>query len=162
MAHYVSRDFAGYLRTHRDAVQKPFLLEALSDCVERWSIPGALVIGDAAPTMSPVGGQGLNIALRDAIVAANHLIPVLAPSTPDRQAVATALAAIEAARLPEIRRIQTLQAQPPKLMLSRAWWGEPVRRLVGALLGSTAVRRRAAGRVSVFFHGVTQVSLENP
>ena len=161
MAHYVAPDFAAHLREHRDAIEKPFLLESVSDSVEHWSIPGALVIGDAAHTMSPVGGQGLNIALRDALVAANHLIPVLLPSTPDHQAVAAALMAIEAERLPEIQHIQALQAQPPKLMLSRAWWGEPIRRLIGALLGSAAFRQRAFGRVSVFFSGVTEVHLEN-
>jgi len=35
--------------------------------------------------MSPVAGQGINIALRDAIVAANHLVPLLSKSaSPDR------------------------------------------------------------------------------
>lgn len=160
MANHVSPDFADHLRTHRDAVHKPFLLDTVSDCVDRWSTPGALVIGDAAHTMSPVGGQGINIALRDAIVAANHLVPVLSQPEPDGNALAAALDAVEAERMPEVRHIQTLQAQPPKVLLSRAWWGEPVRRIVGALLSKPAVRQRAAGRVSAFLYGVTEVQLE--
>ena len=159
MANHVSPDFADHLRAHRGAVQRPFLLDVVSDCVNRWSTPGVLVIGDAAHTMSPVGAQGINIALRDAIVAANHLLPVLSTLEPDGNALAAALDAIEAERMPEVRHIQALQAQPPKVLLTRAWWGEPVRRMVGVLLSKPAVRQRAAGRVSAFFYGVTEVRL---
>ena len=159
MANHVSPDFADHLRAHRDAVHKPFLLDVVSDCVERWSAPGALVIGDAAHTMSPVGGQGINTALRDAIVAANHLVPVLSEPDPNGDALTAALAAIEAERMPEIRQVQALQAQPPKLLLSHAWWGEPLRRIAGALLSKPAVQQRAAGRISIFLDGVTEVQL---
>ena len=160
MAGHVSPDFADHLRIHRDTVQKPFLLDVVSDCVERWSAPGALVIGDAAHTMSPVGGQGINIALRDAIVAANHLGPILTQTHFELSDLSAALDRIEVERMSEVRQIQALQAQPPKVLLSRAWWGEPVRRLVGALLSKNAVRQRAAGMVSVFFYGATEVQLE--
>jgi 2-polyprenyl-6-methoxyphenol hydroxylase-like FAD-dependent oxidoreductase len=160
MSNHVSSDFADHLRAHRDAVHKPFLLEAVSDCVQPWSVPGALVIGDAAHTMSPVGGQGINIALRDTIVAANHLVPVLSQQVPDDNALAAALDAIEVERTPEVRQIQALQAQPPKVLLSRAWWGEPVRRIVAALLSKPALRQRAAGRVAAFLYGVTEVQLK--
>jgi 2-polyprenyl-6-methoxyphenol hydroxylase-like FAD-dependent oxidoreductase len=159
MANHVSPDFSEHLRAHRDAVDKPFLLDAVSDCVDRWSAPGVLVIGDAAHTMSPVGGQGINIALRDAIVAANHLAPVLCQPEPDGNSLAAALDAIETERMLEVRAVQSLQAQPPKVLLSRAWWGEPVRRIAGVLLSKPAVRQRAAGRVSPFFYGVTDVQL---
>ncbi len=158
MTRHVSPDFAAHLNAHRDAVQKPFLLDAASDRVARWSKPGLLVIGDAAHTMSPVGGQGVNIALRDAIVAANHLLPPLTSATPDPLQLDAALRAIEAERLPEVEPIQALQAQPPKLLLSRAWWGEPLRRLAGTLLRREAVRSRAADRVAAFFYGVTEVA----
>ena len=160
MSNHVSSDFADHLRAHRDVVHKPFLLEAVSDCVQRWSTPGALVIGDAAHTMSPVGGQGINIALRDAIVAANHLVPVLSQPAPDGSALGAALDAIQAERMPEVRQVQALQARPPKVLLSRAWWGEPVRRVVAALLSKPALRHRAASRVSDFLYGVTEVHLE--
>ena len=39
------------------------------------------MIGDASHTMSPVGAQGINLALRDSIVTANELIPVLESAT---------------------------------------------------------------------------------
>ena len=160
MANHVSPDLAAHLRANRDAVHKPFMLSTVSDCVDRWSAPGVLVVGDAAHTMSPVGGQGVNIALRDAIVTANHLVPVLTRSSPDPDELTAALHAIEKERMLEVRRIQALQAQPPKLVLSRAWWGEPVRSVAAALLSSPFVRRRVGNRASAFLHGVTEVRLD--
>jgi 2-polyprenyl-6-methoxyphenol hydroxylase-like FAD-dependent oxidoreductase len=48
------------------------------DRLRRWYRPGLLCIGDAAHAMSPVGGVGINLAIQDAVAAANVLIPVLA------------------------------------------------------------------------------------
>ena len=154
MANHVTEDFAAHLRANLDAVQRPFLLDAASECVESWSKPGVLLIGDAAHTMSPVGGQGLNIALRDAMVAANFLVPALA-----RADVDAALRLIEQQRTPEVHFIQKMQAMPPKFMLSRAWWAEPLRNAAGYLLSKSGVRGRAAHRVAPFLHGVTEVQL---
>jgi len=159
MANHVSQDFAAHLLLHRDAVQRPFLLNVASDRAVRWSTPGTLLIGDAAHTMSPVGAQGINVALRDTIVAANHLVPVLSSGAIDPQRVAAAARAIEAERMLEIGRVQQLQALPPKLVLSRAWWGEPLRRLAAAMLSRPAMRGRAAGTMQLFSRGVTEVQL---
>ena len=63
---------------HREAVAGATLLDVICGRLTEWTVPGLLLIGDAAHPMSPVGGQGVNIALRDALVAANHLVPVLA------------------------------------------------------------------------------------
>jgi len=160
MANHVSDDLAAHLKAHAEAAEKPFLLDTVSDCVTSWSAPGALVIGDAAHTMSPVAAQGVNIALRDAIVAANHLVPVLTREIPELQQVDQALRAIEAERMLEVAPIQQLQAQPPKVVLARTWWGEPVRRIIGALLSQRRFRERAAQRVAVFPFGTTDVKLK--
>ena len=77
MARHASPDLAAHLLEHRGDATAPFLLSTVSDRVDRWTRPGLLLIGDAAHTMSPVGAQGLNIAIRDAVVAANHLVPAL-------------------------------------------------------------------------------------
>ena len=49
------------------------LLTVRVDRLTRWHKPGYLAIGDAAHAMSPVGGVGINIAIHDAVVAANVL-----------------------------------------------------------------------------------------
>jgi 2-polyprenyl-6-methoxyphenol hydroxylase-like FAD-dependent oxidoreductase len=49
------------------------LLTVTVDRLEHWSKPGLLFIGDAAHAMSPVGGVGINLAVQDAIAAANLL-----------------------------------------------------------------------------------------
>jgi 2-polyprenyl-6-methoxyphenol hydroxylase-like FAD-dependent oxidoreductase len=52
-------------------------LEVRVDCLERWYQPGLLLIGDAAHAMSPIGGVGINLAIQDAVAAANALAPAL-------------------------------------------------------------------------------------
>ena len=158
MANHVSPDFSEHFEAHRGEVSRPFVLDAVLDRVAHWTTPGLLLLGDAAHTMSPVGGQGLNIALRDAIVAANHLVPVLA-SGGSEAALDAAARIVEAERVPEILKIQRMQAMPPRLLLNRAWWAEPARRLI-PLLARGALARRAGARVLAgLAFGVTEVRL---
>jgi 2-polyprenyl-6-methoxyphenol hydroxylase-like FAD-dependent oxidoreductase len=49
------------------------LLTVLVDRLRQWSRPGLLCIGDSAHAMSPVGGVGINLAIQDAVAAANIL-----------------------------------------------------------------------------------------
>lgn len=49
------------------------LLTVRVDRLKRWHLPGLLCIGDAAHAMSPVGGVGINLAVQDAVAAANRL-----------------------------------------------------------------------------------------
>jgi len=54
------------------------LLTVLVDRLRRWHRPGLLCIGDAAHAMSPIGGVGINLAIQDAVAAANILAGPLA------------------------------------------------------------------------------------
>lgn len=64
------------------------LLTVQVDRLEKWYDNGLLFIGDAAHAMSPIGGVGINLAVQDAVAAANILYPALAGSrAPDLQAV---------------------------------------------------------------------------
>jgi 2-polyprenyl-6-methoxyphenol hydroxylase-like FAD-dependent oxidoreductase len=49
------------------------LLSVQADRLRRWHRPGLMCIGDAAHAMSPVGGVGINLAIADAVAAANTL-----------------------------------------------------------------------------------------
>jgi 2-polyprenyl-6-methoxyphenol hydroxylase-like FAD-dependent oxidoreductase len=53
------------------------LLTVRVDRLRRWHRPGLLCIGDAAHAMSPIGGVGINLAIQDAVAAANILAPAL-------------------------------------------------------------------------------------
>lgn len=94
------------------------LLPAVSEMAPRWWRPGLIVLGDAAHPMSPVGAQGINVALQDAVVAARHLLPAmeLTKSFDRREAIDAALAAIERERRPAVARIARAQNLLPRLM----------------------------------------------
>jgi 2-polyprenyl-6-methoxyphenol hydroxylase-like FAD-dependent oxidoreductase len=49
------------------------LLTVRVDRLKEWSRPGLVCIGDAAHAMSPIGGVGINLAVQDAVAAANLL-----------------------------------------------------------------------------------------
>jgi 2-polyprenyl-6-methoxyphenol hydroxylase-like FAD-dependent oxidoreductase len=51
------------------------LLTVQVNRLPQWFRPGLLCIGDAAHAMSPIGGVGINLAVQDAVAAANILIP---------------------------------------------------------------------------------------
>jgi 2-polyprenyl-6-methoxyphenol hydroxylase-like FAD-dependent oxidoreductase len=53
------------------------MLDVQVDRLRRWHRPGFLCIGDAAHAMSPVGGVGINLAVQDAVAAANLLVDPL-------------------------------------------------------------------------------------
>lgn len=53
------------------------LLTVQVDRLRQWYKPGLLSIGDAAHAMSPVGGVGINLAIQDAVAAANLLVQPL-------------------------------------------------------------------------------------
>lgn len=53
------------------------LLTVLVDRLKDWYRPGVLCIGDAAHAMSPIGGIGINLAIQDAVAAANILVAPL-------------------------------------------------------------------------------------
>ena len=80
------RDRVEELRDWKDVS----LLTVAVDRLTRWHRPGLLCIGDAAHAMSPIGGVGINLAIQDAVAAANILAPAFRQSAPtdrDLQAV---------------------------------------------------------------------------
>jgi 2-polyprenyl-6-methoxyphenol hydroxylase-like FAD-dependent oxidoreductase len=101
------------------AIPAPVPVRIRPALATRWHRPGLLLLGDAAHPMSPLRAQGLNMALRDAVVAAETLLVVLRPEAwqaagrePERLAqLQAALATVEQRRRPEIQRIQALQRQ---------------------------------------------------
>jgi 2-polyprenyl-6-methoxyphenol hydroxylase-like FAD-dependent oxidoreductase len=94
-------DRAGELRTWDDVK----LLTVKVDRLREWSRPGLLCIGDAAHAMSPIGGVGINLAIQDAVAAANLLYPAFVRGTP----APSDLRAVQRRRTFPMRVIQGIQ-----------------------------------------------------
>lgn len=75
------------------------------DRLKRWWRPGLICIGDAAHAMSPIGGFGVNLAIQDAVAAANILsAPLRGGTMRDRH-----LAAVEKRRSFPTKATQKIQ-----------------------------------------------------
>lgn len=92
-------------------------LEVRVDRLQRWYKPGLLLIGDAAHAMSPIGGAGINLAIQEAVAAANVLAPLLCSGTLIDE---TPLREIQKRRLPPARLVQAVQLQMQKRIISPA------------------------------------------
>jgi 2-polyprenyl-6-methoxyphenol hydroxylase-like FAD-dependent oxidoreductase len=80
-------------------------LTVMVDRLKRWWRPGLLCIGDAAHAMSPIGGVGINLAIQDAVAAANILAkPLSTGAAYDGQ-----LASVQKRREFPMRATQRLQ-----------------------------------------------------
>jgi len=91
------------------------LLTVAVDRLTQWSQPGLLCIGDAAHAMSPIGGVGINLAIQDAVAAANILGPALLRGTPTEQD----LRAVQNRRMFPTRATQRLQLTIQNNVISR-------------------------------------------
>ena len=105
------RDRVDELRDWKDIS----LLTVAVDRLTRWSRPGLLCIGDAAHAMSPVGGVGINLAIQDAVAAANILGPALLRGTPTEDD----LRAVQNRRSFPTRATQRLQLTIQNKIISR-------------------------------------------
>ena len=136
----------GSLDTVLTDMNQFFLLSVALDRLDRWDRPGLLAIGDAAHAMSPIGGIGINLAIQDAVAAAN----ILAGRLRDSANVDGLLSRVEQRRRFPTRVIQGGQklAQDriigalfkPGAQLDRPAW--PLR-----LLDRFALLRRIPGRI---------------
>jgi 2-polyprenyl-6-methoxyphenol hydroxylase-like FAD-dependent oxidoreductase len=90
------------------------LLTVGVDRLTRWHKPGLLCIGDAAHTMSPIGGVGINVAIQDAVAAGNLLAEPLRNG-----AVSDAnLAAVQRRRELPVKIVQGIQVFIQKRVIS--------------------------------------------
>ncbi|MBF6180642.1 FAD-dependent oxidoreductase [Nocardia otitidiscaviarum] len=82
------------------------LLRVTMGRLSRWYTDGLLCLGDAAHTMSPVGGVGVNLAIQDAVAAARILAAPLRSGT---------LTATDLAKVQKRRRLPTAAVQRQQL-----------------------------------------------
>ncbi len=109
-----------------DEISDLHLLTVKLDRLSRWSRPGLLAIGDAAHAMSPIGGIGINLAIQDAVAAANILAgPLYRGEDVDEL----------------LERVQKRREWPTRVI--QAGQKAAQDRIIGRLLQSTAPIRRA-------------------
>ena len=120
------------------------LLSVSLDRLTRWSRPGLLAIGDAAHAMSPVGGVGINLAVQDAVAAANILAtPLAGGADPD-----PLLQRVQDRRWTPTVRMQALQRAAHLRVIEPVLRGDVTRvPLAIKLLDRVPVLRRIPGRV---------------
>jgi 2-polyprenyl-6-methoxyphenol hydroxylase-like FAD-dependent oxidoreductase len=96
------------------------LLSVAVDRLRVWHRPGLLCIGDAAHAMSPIGGVGINLAIQDAVAAANILAPRLRDG---------AVSETDLQRVQRRREFPTRATQAMQVFLQN--------RVIGRVLGTT-------------------------
>ena len=128
-----------------DAITDLHLLTVELDRLTCWHMPGLLAIGDAAHAMSPIGGIGINLAIQDAVAAANALAGPLARG----QNVDSLLHEVQDRRMLPTRVIQAIQKLAQDRIIGRLLEpGEPITKapLIIRLLDRFPVLRRIPGR----------------
>jgi 2-polyprenyl-6-methoxyphenol hydroxylase-like FAD-dependent oxidoreductase len=140
---FPAMDFSG-----EDGLSSPadlHLLEVALDRLLCWHRPGLLAIGDAAHAMSPIGGIGINLAIQDAVAAANILAAPLAAG----QGVDHLLGRVQERRLFPTRIIQAGQKAAQEAVIGRVLGGAPITRAAWPvrMLDRFPLLRRIPGRL---------------
>lgn len=91
------------------------LLTVELDRLTKWHRPGLLAIGDAAHAMSPIGGVGINLAVQDAVAAANYLAGPMA----DGSDVDDLLWRVQRRRMLPTRIVQAMQRTAQNRIIDR-------------------------------------------
>jgi 2-polyprenyl-6-methoxyphenol hydroxylase-like FAD-dependent oxidoreductase len=97
------------------------LLAVAVDRLPQWYRPGLLCIGDSAHAMSPIGGVGINLAVQDAVAAANIL------AEPLRKGTVT---------VDHLRRVQARREWPTRVIQRIQIAAQ--NRIIGPVLASTS------------------------
>ncbi len=116
-------DFADRVRELKDWDQIKLLTVSV-DRLKTWARPGLVCIGDAAHAMSPIGGVGINLAIQDAVAAANALAGPLYDGT---------------LGFNDLKKVQAARDRPTRLMQAVQLLIQ--RRVIGAVLKARAMPR---------------------
>jgi 2-polyprenyl-6-methoxyphenol hydroxylase-like FAD-dependent oxidoreductase len=141
-----------------DTTDDLHLLSVSLDRLTTWHRPGLLAIGDAAHAMSPIGGIGINLAIQDAVAAANALAGPLERG----EEADPLLAKVQARREFPTKVIQAGQKFVQDNIIGTVLSGAPITKapLPVRLLGRFPLLRRIPGRIVGL--GVRRERVESP
>ncbi|MCC5574843.1 FAD-dependent oxidoreductase [Microtetraspora sp. AC03309] len=145
---------------------KVAFLEVGVNRLRRWDRPGLLAIGDAAHTMSPIGGVGINLAVQDAVATANLLAEPLHRAQADPARFDKTLNPRLVQRVQRRRMIPTVGTQFVQLLAQRRLVGrildgeEP--RMPAILSGERARRLMSQLLVRIMVYGILPEHVRTP
>ena len=142
-------EFSEHLEHLRDW-KEVSVLSVRADRLRRWHRPGLIVIGDAAHVMSPAVGVGINLAIQDAVVAANVIAgPLLRFQRAGSPVPEGRLAEVQRRRELPIRFMQALQGFGHRTVENAHAGRAPVSSATRRLMGLPLVRSVLARIIGV-------------
>ncbi|MFC9327394.1 FAD-dependent monooxygenase [Kitasatospora sp. NPDC057015] len=133
------------LEEHLTSWDDTGFLEIFTTEVDRWARDGLVLIGDASHTCTPILGQGVNLAIQDAVC----LVPVVARSLMDNQGALPAVDfdAFVAARKRHKTFVTRYQRLQEAALAQRTPWRVALRRARFRLLDALPLKYRVFGKV---------------
>ncbi|MFD7666448.1 FAD-dependent monooxygenase [Streptomyces sp. NPDC059788] len=131
-------EYAGLIGEQITALRDLTLLDVFSGRAERWAADGLVLMGDAAHTHSPIGAQGINLAVQDAVV----LHPLLVEAVAQGRTSAAFLSRFEERRAPDIAAVMRLQEMQSRTMLGSGGLVDRIRPRLAAVVKHTPVYRK--------------------
>jgi monooxygenase len=120
------------------------LLDVFSGNAGIWTLPGLVLVGDSAHTHGPIGAQGINLAIQDAVV----LHPEVIRSVSSGEDGTDDLGPYEARRRPDIEAVTVLQGRQARGMLSDNPIGNLLRPYVMRALGHTPIYAKTLNQLA--------------
>jgi monooxygenase len=120
------------------------LLDVFAATADEWVRDGLVLIGDAAHSHSPIGAQGINLAIQDAVA----LHPILVESVRTGDAGAPLLSAFPALRRRDVTAVMKLQVLQTRAMLSHGKFAGLARARMARLLAHTPLYAKILRRIA--------------
>ncbi|MEU4209215.1 FAD-dependent monooxygenase [Streptomyces sp. NPDC026206] len=136
--------YAGLIRERIGALTDFTLLDVFAGRAREWVRDGLVLIGDSAHTHSPLGAQGINLAIQDAAL----LHPVLVDALHAGDVRAGRLNAYAVPRSRDVEQVMKMQTMQAKAMLSQGRVARAVRPRLAALVQHTPLGSRITRRIA--------------
>jgi monooxygenase len=130
------------------------LLDVFAGHADTWAMDGLVLIGDSAHTHGPMGAQGINLAIQDAVL----LHPVLVQALRASSEGVGVLSSYEVRRRPDISAVSALQARQSRALLAQSAVGDRVRPFVMRALAHTPVYSKILHRIA---YGRSRIALRS-
>ncbi|MYW65838.1 FAD-binding monooxygenase [Streptomyces sp. SID8379] len=138
-------EYADAIAEHIHTLGDLTLLDVFAARATSWVRDGLVLIGDSAHTHSPLGAQGINLAIQDAAV----LHPVLVRALRDEDCGAGSLGAYERERSADIDGVMKLQLMQSKGMFSSGKVASAIRPRAARLISRTPIGNKITRRIAV-------------